>query len=79
MNRMQKISWMMVICIGTALILSVAAITILYFIFGFPVAWAGWGFMGITGFGGLPVYLDLAEAAGLSRSVDTHGLTPVAL
>ena len=42
----------MVICIGTALILSAMAITILYSIFGFPVAWAGWGFMGITGFGG---------------------------
>jgi hypothetical protein len=50
---MQKMSLMMVICIGTALILSAMAITILYFIFGFPVAWAGWGFMGITGFGGL--------------------------
>ena len=53
MNRMQKMSWMMVICIGTALVLSAIAITVLYFIFGFPVAWAGWGFMGITGFGGL--------------------------
>ena len=53
MNRMQKISWMMVICIGTALILSAIAITILYLMVGFPRAWAGWGFMGITGFGGL--------------------------
>jgi hypothetical protein len=53
MNRMQKISWFMVICIGTALILSAIAITALYFKFGFPVAWAGWGFMGITGFAGL--------------------------
>ena len=53
MNRIQKISWMMVICIGTALTLSTIAITILYFIFGFPVAWAGYGFMGISGFAGL--------------------------
>jgi len=50
---MQKISWMMVICISTALILSAIAITVLYFIFGFPAAWAGFGFMGITGFAGL--------------------------
>jgi len=50
---MQKMSWMMVICIGTALALSAIAITILYFKIGFPRAWAGWGFMGITGFGGL--------------------------
>ncbi|OQY07317.1 MAG: hypothetical protein B6I25_02175 [Planctomycetales bacterium 4572_13] len=53
MNRMQKMSWMMVICIGTALILSAMAITILYFKIGFPRAWAGWSFMGIAGFGGL--------------------------
>ncbi|RKY03700.1 MAG: hypothetical protein DRP56_10880 [Planctomycetota bacterium] len=53
MNRMQKISWVMVICISTALILSTIAITILYYKIGFPRAWAGWGFMGITGFAGL--------------------------
>ena len=42
----------MVICIGTASILSAIAITILYFKFGFPKAWVGWSFMGIAGFGG---------------------------
>lgn len=52
MNRMQKISWMMVICIGIASILSAVAITILYFKIGFPRAWAGWGFMGIAGIAG---------------------------
>jgi hypothetical protein len=52
MNRMQKISWMMVICIGTASILSAMAITIFYFKIGFPRAWAGWGFMGISGIAG---------------------------
>lgn len=26
----------------------------------------------ITGFGGLPVYLDLAQASGLSKSIDRH-------
>jgi hypothetical protein len=49
---MQKISWMMVICIGIASILSAVAITILYFKIGFPRAWAGWGFMGIAGIAG---------------------------
>ena len=52
MNRMQKISWMMVICIGIASILSAVAITILYFKIGFPRAWAGWGFMGVAGIAG---------------------------
>ena len=53
MNRMQKISWLMVICIGVASILSAIAVTILYFKVGFPRAWAGWSFMGIAGFAGL--------------------------
>lgn len=53
MNRMQKISWLMVICIGVGAILSAAAITILYFKVGFPRAWAGWCFMGIAGIAGL--------------------------
>ena len=52
MNRMQKISWMMVICIGIASILSAVTITILYFKIGFPRAWAGWGFMGVAGIAG---------------------------
>ncbi|MBN1982467.1 MAG: hypothetical protein JW795_13120 [Chitinivibrionales bacterium] len=53
MNRMQKMSWWMVIWIGTASILSAIAITILYFKAGFPRAWAGIGFIGLSGFGGL--------------------------
>ncbi|MBW1895167.1 MAG: hypothetical protein JRI91_15970 [Deltaproteobacteria bacterium] len=53
MNRMQKIAWLMVVCIGTASILSAIAVTILYILIGFPSAWAGLCFMGISGFGGL--------------------------
>lgn len=53
MNRIQKMSWLMVICIGTALILSGIATVALYFKLGFPKAWAGFAFMGICGFGGL--------------------------
>ena len=26
----------------------------------------------MTGFGGIPVYLDLAQAAGLTKSIDKH-------
>lgn len=53
MNRMQKMSWWMVIWIGTASVLSAIAITILFFKVGLPRAWAGIGFIGLSGFGGL--------------------------
>ena len=53
MNRMQKMSWLMVICIGIASIISGLAVTILYFKIGFPKAWIGLSFMGLSGFGGL--------------------------
>lgn len=53
MNRMQKISWLMVICMGSGLVLSAIAITIGYFMVGFPRAWSGMAFMAIGGIGGL--------------------------
>ena len=53
MNRMQKISWLNIICCGVALVLSSLSISILYYLFGFPVASAGLGFLGIIGVTGL--------------------------
>jgi hypothetical protein len=53
MNRMQKISWLMVITQGVAFLSAVIAVVILYHLFGFPKAWAGVAFLGIAGFGGL--------------------------
>lgn len=53
MNRIQKISWLMVICIGTGVVLSAIAATVLYFKIGFPRAWSGLAFLGLSGFGGL--------------------------
>jgi hypothetical protein len=53
MNRIQKISWLMVISMGTGLILSTVTITIGYFMAGFPKAWSGLAFMSIGGIGGL--------------------------
>lgn len=53
MNRMQKMSWLMVIAMGSGLILSAIAVTVGYFMAGFPKAWSGLGFMGIGGIGGL--------------------------
>lgn len=53
MNRIQKISWVMMIAIGIAVVCSAAAITIWYLQYGFPKAWAGLAFLGIAGIGGL--------------------------
>lgn len=53
MNRMQKVSWVMVIGMGSGLALSLIAVTIGYFIVGFPRAFAGFCFLGICGLGGV--------------------------
>lgn len=53
MNRIQKISWFIVICMGSALVLSGAAVAVLYAHWGVPRAYAGLGFLGVAGFGGL--------------------------
>ena len=53
MNRIQKMAWLTVICCGVAVLLSGSSVAILYSFFGFPVASAGLGFLGIIGFSGL--------------------------
>ena len=53
MNRMQKMSWWMVIWMGAGILVGGIAVAVLYFKIGFPRAWAGWGLAGIGGFGGL--------------------------
>lgn len=50
---MQKMAWMTVICAGTGFLLSVIAVTVLYFKIGFPRAQAGFAFMGLAGLAGL--------------------------
>jgi hypothetical protein len=53
MNRIQKMAWLMVITQGIAFLSAVVAVTVLYYLFGFPVAKSGFGFLGIAGIGGL--------------------------
>ncbi len=55
MNRIQKMAWLMVICISAGAILAAIAIAVLHFVVGMPwsIAKAGLGFLGIAGFGGL--------------------------
>ena len=53
MNRIQKISWLIVITQGVAFLSAAIATAVLYYLFGFPVAKSGFGFLGIAGIGGL--------------------------
>ncbi|MEN6308186.1 MAG: DUF2178 domain-containing protein [Anaerohalosphaeraceae bacterium] len=53
MNRIQKVSWLMVISISIAVLLSAVTVVVLYYRFGFPRAGAGFAFLGIAGIGGL--------------------------
>ena len=52
MNQIQKMSWLMVICIGTAVLLSAVSVGTIYLL-GLPCAWTGMAFLGIAGLGGL--------------------------
>jgi hypothetical protein len=53
MNRIQKMSWLMVITQGVAFLSAAIATAVLYYLFGFPVAKSGFAFLGIAGLGGL--------------------------
>jgi hypothetical protein len=51
MNRIQKISWLMVITQGVAFLSAAIAVAIFYYNVGFPRAWSGLAFLGIAGLG----------------------------
>ncbi len=53
MKRIQKMAMFIFVVLTCALILTAIAIAIAYAKIGFPRAWGGLGFMGITGIGGL--------------------------
>lgn len=53
MKRIQKIAMFLLIVFTCAFIISAVAISIIYAKYGFPKAWAGLGFMGLAGIGGL--------------------------
>ena len=59
MNRIQKISWWLVIWFSAAFILAAIAIAILHFLNGMPwsIARAGLKFLGIAAFGGLGILI----------------------
>jgi hypothetical protein len=72
MNRIQKISWLNIICCGTALILSSVSVAILFYFFGFPVASAGLGFLGISGFTGLGAVIFKKDPGAVSFDERDH-------
>ena len=52
MNRMQKVAWCFVVCISTAVVMSLIAVAVLYYIVGMPKALAGFCFLSIAGLAG---------------------------
>jgi hypothetical protein len=52
MNRMQKVAWSFVVCISTAVVMSLIAVAVLYYIVGMPKALAGFCFLSIAGLAG---------------------------
>ena len=64
MNRAQKIAWLIIITITTSVSLTGISVGILYIKYGFPIAAAGMGFLGITGICGLaPVVFKKDQGA----------------
>lgn len=53
MNRVQKVSWLVVITQGVAFLSAGFAVVILYYSIGFPRAWSGLAFLGIAGLGSI--------------------------
>ncbi len=53
MNRVQKMAWWIAIWISISVVAGCTAFGVLYFTVGLPKAFAGFGFLGIAGFGGL--------------------------
>ena len=53
MKRIQKMAMFIFVVLTSSFILSALAVGILYAKYGFPMAWGGLGFMGISGIGGL--------------------------
>lgn len=53
MNRAQKTAWFILIAISSGVVVSTIAVGVLALNVGMPKAFAGLGFMGLTGIGGL--------------------------
>ena len=53
MNRAQKTAWFILIAISSGVVVSTIAVGVLALNIGMPKAFAGLGFMGIAGIGGL--------------------------
>ena len=61
MNREQKVALSLVVTILAAVVASTVAILILYRRVGMPEALKGWAFMGLSGLGGLSIFIFKKE------------------
>jgi len=57
MKRIQKMAMFIFVVLTCSFILSALAIGIVYAKYGFPGAWGGLGFMGLSGIGGLAQFI----------------------
>ena len=57
MKRLQKIAMFIFVVLTCTFIISALAVSIMHAKYGFPVAWAGLGFMGLSGIGGLAQFI----------------------
>ena len=75
MNRIQKISWVVVICFAVAMSISLVAVGVLWGVFGMPKALLGFCFMGLFGISGLAqlfIRKDKGEIAADERDRAIH-------
>lgn len=74
MNRAQKTAWWMVVWMGAGMLAAGIAVGVLYFKFGFPKAWVGLSFLGITGFSGLAPILFRKDPGSVQFDERDHAI-----
>ena len=57
MNRLQKIAWFNLVFAGLAVMASLVAVAVIGGLYGWPKAFAGFGFLGIAGLGALALLI----------------------
>jgi len=64
MNRSQKIAWFLITVLSATIVLTLVAFGILYALFGVPIAFAAFGFAGLSGLAGFaPMIFKKDEGA----------------
>jgi hypothetical protein len=65
MNRAQKIAWFLITVLSVTAVLTLVAFGILYAIFGVPIAFAAFGFAGLSGLAGFAPMIFKKDAGAV--------------